>query len=103
MIGLLLALATLGLAALLPAHQALEWLAVVLALVAAVYVGFALVDTRPLALRIEVAFAAVTVMLALGGLWHAPLLMALAYLLHGAWDMLHFWRRPIVPTRVPWW
>lgn len=103
LMGLFLALPTLGLAAMLPQDRALEWLAIVLGIVAAIYVGFALVDARPSSVRIEVAFAALTVLLALGGLWITPLLMAFGYALHGVWDVLHFWRRPVVSTRVPWW
>ncbi|WP_425147310.1 DUF6010 family protein [Deinococcus sp.] len=102
-VGLLLAALTLALAGLLPSASALEWLTVVLAVVAAVYVGFGLQDTRRAVVVTEIAYAVFTLGLALGGLWVAPWLLALGYLLHGGWDMLHFWRRPVIGTRLPWW
>lgn len=103
LIGLLLASSALGVAALLPPSLAVEWLGVILAIVAAIYVGFALVDARPRQVATELAFAGVTILLTLAGLWWQPWVLVPGYFLHGVWDMLHYWRRPIINTRLPWW
>jgi hypothetical protein len=102
-VGLLLAAPSLTLAALLPGGRALEWLTIILAVVAAVYVGFGIQDARRAVQITEIGYAAFTLARALGGLWVSPRLLALGYLLHGGWDMLRFWRRPVIATRMPWW
>ena len=103
MSGLLLVTPTLAFAVLLPDALALEWLAVVLAVVAAIYVGFALRDARPKPLMIELVFAGITLSLVLAGLWWHPWMLALGYFLHGVWDLLHTGRRRVIDTQLPWW
>jgi hypothetical protein len=62
--------------------------AVELAVCYAVYVGFALV--RRSGLPVEISFAAVGIALAGVGIWtRQPGWIALGWILHGGWDLLH--------------
>ena len=75
--GLYLAASIILLAAALPPQLALDWFAIVLAVVAAIRLGFAFVDGRKRGLTVEVAFAG----LALAELWFTPLLLTVGYVL----------------------
>ena len=77
-------------------------LAILLGMIASVYLGYALNDGRLRTFQVEyvgmVIFAALaTIALAR----HSALLLALGYLSHGLWDLLHHRRN--VDTRMPWW
>src|SRR5574341_2016789 len=99
--GAAAAVATMVIAALMPRAMALELLAAVLFAIAAVYLGYALVDGRKRELLIELANIGVTVGLALLGLWAAPIWLAVGYLTHGLWDAAHHpWG---VQTAIPRW
>ena len=79
----------------LPAHFLLaptashQLAASVLALVAGIYVGFAIQDGRAKTLAVEGTFALGFVAVALAGLWVSPWAIPVAYLLHGLWDVAH--------------
>ena len=83
----------------LPRTFAFDLTALLLAVIAAIYVGFALQDGRPLILVQEVTAAAVFVLFAALGLWVSPYLWALGLALHGVWDWLHHPQG--VQTQVP--
>ena len=99
--GALLGLVTLVLPAFLSDRNALAFFAVVLGVVAGVYLGFALVDGRISVFPVEnagiVAFVALGVLaLTFDEAW----LLGAAYLGHALWDGGH--PHPI-DTRMPWW
>ena len=98
--GLLLALATMLFALVLSEAQASEFHAVLLTLIAGVYIGFALQGGRPHEVRLEVTVAVAFVVLALTGLWLSPWFIVLGLTLHGLWDFLH---HGVIHTPVPRW
>jgi hypothetical protein len=75
--------------------------AVALALIAAIYLGFALMDGRISIAILEGTVGTVFVVLALLGLWQAPVLLAIGLILHGCWDLAH--RPHGITTRLPVW
>lgn len=87
--GFLLAVATVGIAWLLPADRALELFAALLALIAAVYVGVAVAQGSQRQIVIQFVVALGFMWLGLLGLWFSPALLVAGYALHGAWDWLH--------------
>jgi hypothetical protein len=100
--GTVLGGATLLIPSLLSRNTAFGLLAILLGMIASVYLGYALADGRLRAFQVEyvgmVIFAALaTVALAQG----SALLLALGYLGHGLWDLLHHRRE--VEVRMPWW
>jgi hypothetical protein len=70
-------------------YKALDFFAVILVLIAGVYIGFAIEDGRRNKLVIEVAVALGFVALVLLGMWKWPWLIPAGYFLHGVWDLLH--------------
>ena len=80
--------------------QALEFHAVLLTLIASVYIGFALQSGRPYEVGLEIATAAAFVALALIGLWLSPWFIILGLALHGLWDFLH---HSVIRTPMPRW
>jgi hypothetical protein len=78
-----------GIAWLLPAERGLDLLAVGLAVVGAVYLGSALNDGRLRLQLLEGGVAVFFLVLALVGLWYAPLVLAAGWLLHAVWDYFH--------------
>jgi hypothetical protein len=93
---------TLIIPSLLARDTAFGLLAILLGMIASVYLGYALADGRLRAFQVEyvgmVVFAALaTVALAR----HSAPLLALGYLGHGLWDLLHHGRG--VEVRMPWW
>ena len=93
---------TLLVPSLLSRDTAFGLLAILLGMIASVYLGYALNDGRLRAFQAEyvgmVAFAALaTVALARS----SALLLALGYLAHGLWDLVH--HRRGLEVRMPWW
>ncbi len=100
--GALLAVGTLVIPILLEDRAAFGFLAILLGMIAAVYLGFALVDGRARTFAIEYAgivlFAGVaTIALVI----EEPIVLALGYFGHGLWDALH--HRRALDTAMPWW
>jgi hypothetical protein len=75
--------------------------AVALALIAAIYLGFALMDGRISIAILEGMVGTAFVVIALLGLWLAPVLIAAGLILHGCWDVAH--RPHGVATKLPAW
>ena len=84
---------------LLPRMLAFDMTALLLTIIAAVYVGFALADGRPAVMLQELSAAAFFVLLAALGLWVNPYLWVLGLVLHAVWDWLH--HIEVVGTRIP--
>jgi hypothetical protein len=100
--GVIFAGVTLLIPSLLSRDTAFGLLAILLGMIASVYLGYALADGRLRAFQVEyvgmVAFAALaTVALAR----HSAPLLALGYLGHGLWDLLHHRRE--VEVHMPRW
>jgi hypothetical protein len=100
--GVISAGATLLIPSLLARDTAFGLLAILLGMIASVYLGYALADGRLRTFQVEyvgmVVFAALaTIALAR----HSAALLAMGYFAHGLWDLLHHRRN--VDTRMPWW
>jgi hypothetical protein len=100
-LGLILAAATMVVLVLLPSDKGVDLLAILLAAVGAIYIGSALANDRPGETKLETGAALITILLALGGLWLSPYLLAIGYFLHGAWDILH--HPEVIKTRIAKW
>jgi hypothetical protein len=98
--AILLVLTTIA-AAMLPMEDRIGLFALILALTAGIYLGFAWIDGRRLWVTLEGLVALLLLGLALAGLRSAPALIALGFLLHIAWDLAHHPRG--IRTRIaPW-
>ena len=71
------------------ATHRIEFFAVVLAIIAAIYVGFAVADGRTRVLLIEVTGASVFAALALLGLWSDAWFLVPGLGGHAVWDWVH--------------
>ena len=77
---------------------------VLLAIIAAIYIGFALAERHAGNLLIEVAFAGAIIVVVFIGLQHSSYWLAAGLAAHGVWDLLHHHSRPVLGTReVPRW
>jgi hypothetical protein len=77
---------------------------ITLAIIAAIYIGFALAERDAGNLLIEVAFAVAIVAVVFVGLEHSRYWLAGGLAAHGVWDLLHHHSRPVLGTReVPRW
>lgn len=86
-----IALATLTCLAgyVLPFYKAMDFYGILLALIAGVYIGFAINDGRRSQLILEGVVALGFCALVLLGMWKWPFLILLGYFAHGVWDLLH--------------
>ncbi len=83
----------------LPEARAFELTAIIMSIIAAIYVGFALADGRTTIIIQELVAAAFFILLALMGLWLNPYFWVAAYFLHGVWDWFH--HEQAITTKVP--
>jgi Family of unknown function (DUF6010) len=74
---------------------------VALAVIGAIYVGFAFSDGRLPIVILELSVGTAFVVLALLGLWLAPVFLAVGLILHGFWDLAH--RPRGITTKLPAW
>ncbi len=74
---------------------------VFLAVIGAIYMGFAFSDGRLSIVILELSVATGFLVLALLGLWQAPLFVGVGLILHGIWDLLH--RPRGITTKLPSW
>jgi hypothetical protein len=74
---------------------------VALAVIGAIYLGFALSDGRLPIVILELSVGTAFVVLALLGLWLAPVFVAVGLILHGFWDLAH--RPRGITTKLPAW
>jgi len=99
-IGAVLALASLPVHLVIAEAVSYQLAAIVLTLIARIYVGFALQDGRPVALATEAAVALGFASAALAGLVVNHWVIPFTYLLHGVWDIAHHRR---IETAMPRW
>jgi hypothetical protein len=100
--GVIFGGATLVIPSLLSADIAFGLLAILLGMIASVYLGYALADGRLRAFQVEyVGIVAFTALATIALARHSTPLLALGYLGHGLWDLLH--HRRGLEVRMPWW
>jgi len=73
----------------LPTFQALDFFAILLSLIAGLYVGFSFADGRVDKVAIEISFALVVCASALFGMWKWPWLIPAGYVLIAGWSAWH--------------
>lgn len=100
MIGAVFSIASLPPHFVLSKTQSIELASTIVAVVGAIYVGFALQrgDVKQIAIEIVVAMA--FLLAALVGMWLNPWAVPAAYVLHGAWDFAHHRNSPLVSIPV---
>ena len=77
---------------------------ITLAIIAAIYIGFALAERDAGNLLIEVVFAIAIIAVVFVGLEQSRYWLAGGLAAHGVWDLLHHHSRPVLGTReVPRW
>jgi hypothetical protein len=100
--GGVLAVPGLILSSLLSDDTAFGFLAIMLGMIAAVYLGFALQDGRMRTYGIEyVGLIAFTAIATIALAEDSAVLLAAGYFSHGLWDAIHHPRG--VDTAIPWW
>jgi hypothetical protein len=87
--GIVAALVNIAITSRLPAKKAAEFYNLFMAATAAVYIGIALTAGSVDTLVLETVLSAALFALALAGQWSSLKFTALAFLAHGAWDLLH--------------
>lgn len=88
-IGGLLSLASLPVHLMLPHALSVQMAGTLVAVIGAIYVGFALQKGSLRQIAIEIVAATGFLGAALGGMWLNAWLIPAAYVLHGAWDFAH--------------
>ena len=81
--------------------DSLTFHSVTLAVIGAIYVGFGFSDGRVSIAALELLVATAFLVLALLGLWLAPVFVAVGLILHGFWDLAH--RPQGITTKLPSW
>ena len=84
---------------LLPRPLAFDFTALLLTVIGAIYIGFALQDGRPDVMAQEISASSFFILLAALGLWINPYLWVVGLFLHGVWDWLH--HPGGIKTKVP--
>ncbi len=82
--------------------QAFEFHAVLLTLIASIYIGFALQGGNRCEVGLELTVAAAFTIFALIGLWLSPWFIVLGLALHGVWDFLYGIARFTYPCQERW-
>jgi hypothetical protein len=89
--------------AFLPAEASLGFAALLIALIAGIYFGFAVVNGSPRQQMIEFNVAGLFAVTGLLGLLYWPILLPLAYFGHAAWDFAHHNRARFSLVSIPQW
>lgn len=78
----------------------MQFLAIQLGFIGAIYFGFAIADGRVVGLLIEFLVAGVFLLVAAVALWaDAPVVLAVAYVAHAGWDVVHHPRAVAMPVQ----
>ena len=102
MAGIIFSLVSLPLHLLLTPQQSIEIASMVVAVIGAIYVAFALQKGSFSQIVIEVLVASLFFGAALAGLWWNPWIIPAAYVAHGFWDALHHFKRHSL-VEIPTW
>ncbi len=95
----LIAIAIMVLHLLLPRAFAYDATAILLTIIASIYVGFALNDGRLSIMITEISAASCFILFAALGLWLNPYFWVAGLVLHGVWDWFH--HPKAISTKVP--
>jgi hypothetical protein len=87
----------------LPLQASLGFAAILLALIAGIYFGFAVVNGSPRDQFVEFSVTGLFAVAALLGLLLWPLLLPLAYFGHACWDLAHHNRARLALVSIPQW
>jgi hypothetical protein len=101
LLAVALAVSHILLVSLLAADMARVVLAMQLAVIGGIYIGFGIADGRLSAIAVEATQAGLFFAIALGGVWHSWWCLVAGYFAHGLWDCAHHSHG--VPTNVPAW
>lgn len=99
--GVVSALLTISFMLMFPKQKVLELLAILLSVIALIYLVFAISDGRRREIMIEVSAIIFFLALAIFGLWISPYFLIAGYLIHGLWDIIH--NHKIIQTEVVEW
>lgn len=100
-VGLGLAAVMLSPLLLLSKLAGMQFLAVQVAFIGAIYFGFGIADGRVVPLAVEFTVAGAFLLAGAVALWaDAPLVLAGAYLAHALWDAVHHPRAVSMPVRT---
>jgi len=105
--GIAVGVATLAPHALLPAEVSVGYAAIIIALIAGIYFGFAVMNGSPRDQLVEFSVAGLFALAGILGIVVWPVLLPIAYFAHALWDFAHHnrWRLPLVAIPawyVPW-
>lgn len=101
LIGAVLSLASLPLHLLISHAQSVQLASIIIAVIGAIYVGFALQLGSLRQILIEIGVASLFFGAALIGIWANPWVIPVAYVAHGLWDFVHHDHSKL--TKVPHW
>lgn len=101
MIGAVFSIASLPPHFILSRTQSIELASTIIAVIGAIYVGFALQKGDLKQIAAETGVAVGFLLSALAGMWLNPWAVPVAYVLHGAWDFAHHRNSPLV--QIPVW
>lgn len=101
LIGIMLSLASLPLHFLLGKTHSIQLASIILAVIGAIYVGFALQKGSIRQILVEASVASLFIGSAIGGMWLTSWIVPVAYVLHGFWDVAHHRHSRLV--EVPHW
>jgi hypothetical protein len=87
----------------LPAQASLSFASLLIALIAGIYFGFAVVNGSNRDQLVEFSVAGVFAVAGLLGLLYFPILVPLAYFGHACWDMAHHNRARLALVAIPQW
>jgi hypothetical protein len=88
-VGIVAACLTAALASIMPGGRRKDIYTVFMAVTASIYVGSALAGGDLKTLVLETAIAMVLLNVTLAGQWRSVKFTAIAFFLHGVWDILH--------------
>jgi len=101
--GIAVGVATLLPHIFLPPDASVAYAAVVIALIAGIYFGFAVMNGSPRDQIVEFNVAGLFTLAGILGLLVWPLLVAIAYLAHALWDFAHHKRLRLPLVAIPAW
>lgn len=89
--------------AFLPPEASLAFAAVLIALIAGIYFGFAVMNGSPRDQMVEFNVAGLFAVAAVLGLLWSPWILAIAYFGHAAWDLAHHNKSRLSLVAIPQW
>jgi len=101
--GIVIGVASLLPHVFLPPEASLGYAAILIALIAGIHFGFAVVNGSPRDQMVELNVTGLFAVAGLLGLLYWPLLLPLAYFAHALWDLAHHNRSRLSLVAIPRW